>query len=168
MKRIYSLILVLTLIVCLVACGKQEQAKETSNNIVDKESVSQTAEPMETEEPQKQSEVVGDLPIIGLEEPTATQASEGTQAGTAIAVPTDAPTEKPVVKPTEAPTNAPAEEPTEEPTSAPTERPTETPTTEPTESPTEEPTTPTTEAPTEEPTEEPTEAPIELPFVPAF
>ena len=152
MKRIYSLILVLTLIVCLVACGKQEQAKETSNNIVDKESVSQTAEPMETEEPRKQSEVVGDLPIIGLEEPTATQASEGTQAGTAIAVPTDAPTEKPVVKPTEAPTNAPAEEPTEEPT----------------ESPTEEPTTPTTEAPTEEPTEEPTEAPIELPFVPAF
>lgn len=152
MKRICSLILVLTLIVCLVACGKQEQAKETSNNIVDKESVSQTAEPMETEEPQKQSEVVGDLPIIGLEEPTATQASEGTQAGTAIAVPTDAPTEKPVVKPTEAPTNAPAEEPTEEPT----------------ESPTEEPTTPTTEAPTEEPTEEPTEAPIELPFVPAF
>lgn len=152
MKRIYSLILVLTLIVCLVACGKQEQAKETSNNIVDKESVSQTAEPMETEEPKKQSEVVGDLPIIGLEEPTATQASEGTQAGTAIAVPTDAPTEKPVVKPTEAPTNAPAEEPTEEPT----------------ESPTEEPTTPTTEAPTEEPTEEPTEAPIELPFVPAF
>lgn len=152
MKRIYSLILVLTMIVCLVACGKQEQAKETSNNIVDKESVSQTAEPMETEEPKKQSEVVGDLPIIGLEEPTATQASEGTQAGTAIAVPTDAPTEKPVVKPTEAPTNAPAEEPTEEPT----------------ESPTEEPTTPTTEAPTEEPTEEPTEAPIELPFVPAF
>lgn len=156
MKRIYSLILVLTLIVCLVACGKQEQAKETSNDIVDKGSVSQTAEPMETEEPQKQSEVVGDLPIIGLEEPTATQASEGTQVGTATAVPTEVPTEKPVVKPTEAPTSAPTTEPTEEPTSVPTE------------SPIEEPTTPPTEAPTEEPTEEPTEAPIELPFVPAF
>lgn len=150
MKRIYSLILVLALTVCFVACGKQEQAKGTSDSSVEKEAITQTTESMETEEPQKQSEEVGDLPLIEFEEPTTAKPDKET--------PTDAPTEKPVAKPTEAPTNAATEEPTEEPTSAPTESPTETPTTEPTESPTEEPTTP--------PAEEPTEKPVELPFAP--
>lgn len=158
-KSCYTFVALL-MCVLLVACGKQEQAKETADSSAEKEVISQTAEPMETEESQKQSEEVGNLPEIGLEEQTTAKPDKE--------MPTDAPTEKPIVKPTEAPTSAPTEVPTEAPTSAPTESPTEAPTTEPTESPTEEPTTPPTEAPTEEPTEEPTEAPIELPFVPAF
>lgn len=158
-KSCYTVIVSL-MCVLLVACGKQEQAKETADGFVEKEVISQTAEPMETEESQKQSEEVGNLPEISLEEQTTAKPDKET--------PTDVPTEKPVVKPTEAPTSVPMTEPTEEPTSAPTESPTEAPTTEPTESPTEEPTTPPTEATTEEPIEEPTETPIELPFVPAF
>ena len=160
MKRIGMFVLAVIVTACMVGCGKQEQAKETTASGVDKEAVSQSVELTETKEPQEQKNEDGALPLIKYEEQTTAKPDKET--------PTATPTEKPVVKPTEAPTSAPTTEPTEESTSAPTESPTEAPTTEPTESPTEEPTTPPTEAPTEEPTEEPTEAPIELPFVPAF
>ena len=171
MKRRYIYILILTMVVCLNACGKPKKAADTSSDNK-KETVSQTASLGETEMLGKtempgatkssvtEDDTENDLPMIEFEK-TAEKPEEGTAAPNWSQDVTAKPIEltKKATEPTEKPTE-PSKKATE-PTENPTENPAETSTTQPVEAPTQQP----AENPTE-PTPEPAEKPIELPFAP--
>lgn len=128
MKRRYIYILILTMAVCLNACGKPKKAADTSSDNK-KETVSQTASLGETEMPGAtkssvtEDDTVNDLPMIEFEK-TAEKPEEGTAAPNWSQDVTAKPTE-PSKKPTE-PTENPTENPTE-PTPEPAEKPIELP-----------------------------------------
>lgn len=141
MKRRYIYILILTMAVCLNACGKPKKAADTSSDNK-KETVSQTASLGETEMPGAtkssvtEDDTENDLPMIEFEK-TAEKPEEGTAAPnwshdvTAKTIELTKKATEPTEKPTEPSKKA----------------------TEPTENPI-------------EPTPEPAEKPIELPFAP--
>lgn len=132
MKRRYIYILILTMVVCLNACGKPEKAADTSSDNK-KETVSQTASLGETEMPgatkssvtedDTENDTENDLPMIEFEK-TAEKPEVGTAAPNWSQDVTAKPTE-PSKKPTE-PTENPTENPTE-PTPEPAEKPIELP-----------------------------------------
>lgn len=128
MKRRYIYILILTMAVCLNACGKPKKAADTSSDNK-KETVSQTASLGETEMPGAtkssvtEDDTENDLPMIEFEK-TAEKPEEGTAAPNWSQDVTAKPTE-PSKKPTE-PTENPTENPTE-PTPEPAEKPIELP-----------------------------------------
>lgn len=128
MKRRYIYILILTMVVCLNACGKPKKAADTSSDNK-KETVSQTASLGETEMPGAtkssvtEDDTENDLPMIEFEK-TAEKPEEGTAAPNWSQDVTAKPTE-PSKKPTE-PTENPTENPTE-PTPEPAEKPIELP-----------------------------------------
>lgn len=109
MKRILALLLALTLVFGLTACGITEIPTEPGTE----PTAASTAAPTETA-----TEAPTDAPT---EEPTQTPTDATTEAPTEA--PTEKPTEapKPIEKPAPKPTEAPTEEPTEEPTEPPTE-----------------------------------------------
>lgn len=179
MKRRYIYILILTMVVCLNACGKPEKAADTSSDNK-KETVSQTATLGETEvpgvtkNPVTEDDTENDLPMIEFEKP-AEKPEEGTAAPNWSQDVTAKPIEltKKATEPTEKPaepsknSTEPTKKPTQpskkatEPTENSTENPAETSTIQPVEAPTQQP----AQNPTE-PTPEPAEKPIELPFAP--
>jgi hypothetical protein len=70
MKNIRSFVLVMAVAVCLTACKTQVQPPKTTDS-GEKQSVTETAEPLNSEQMHKQSTVAEELPFVALGETSA-------------------------------------------------------------------------------------------------
>ena len=115
-QKILALLLALTLLLSLAACGKKQEAPEPEEPAV--------TEPAQPEEPQEEAPAGEEAPV---EEEAPAETPEDTGSQEDAQKPAEKPAETPAQKPAEKPVQKPAEKPAEKPADPPAEKPAETP-----------------------------------------